>query len=270
MAIMIDNQKILTQIIDYLNHNFGLTPKSMVKHRGYYLWDFGDDSTIHIEFKEIKNWKFGIWILTPDDPENDVIVIEFFGNKKNWIDKFKPTCSKISSEVKITAKDIDDPDDYLWDLFYSIQQDLNGLKRHRFLWEYFLDSDGEDHFVRWLIDEIWWGTIDPKLQKFYQKYVLLPIAKLTAKLWKLRFHKYIYNCYVEDTSEKYYFEPCRLYVTYTDDENASKFVSDKIQLYSPLFALLNKTRDWIGSVRVEHIHKDSNRKLYYINTYYSL
>ena len=243
--------------------------KNLKKTNGYYLWDFGEDSVVHLEFDQIKNWKFGLWIVY-DESVPDKVNISFFGNKNRWIDKFKPSRSPISSELKLKIEDLEDIDNYTWDLFYPIEKELHGLVKRRLLWEFFINSDGDETFVQWLLDEIWWNTIDPKLQKFYHKCVLLPIAKLTAKLWKLRFHKHIHNCYVEDTSKKYYFEPCRLYVTYADDVNASKYVSDKIQLYSPLFAILNKTRDWLGSVRVEHIHKDSNRKLYYINTYYSL
>lgn len=266
---MVNKQKILVDILDFLSKQFNLTVKNLKKTNGYYLWDFGEDSVVHLEFEQIKNWIFGLWIVY-DESVPDKVNISFFGNKQNWIDKFKPSRSPISSELKLKIEDLDDIDNYTWDLFYPIEKELYGLNKRRLLWEFFINSDGDETFVQWLFDEIWWGKIDPKLKKIYQKCVLLPIAKLTAKLWKLRFHKYIYNCYVEDTSKKYYFEPCRLYVTYTDDDNASKFVSDKIQLYSPLFAILNKTRDWIGSVRVEHIHKDSVRKLYYINTYYSL
>lgn len=266
---MVDKQKILIDILDFLSKQFNLTVKNLKKTNGYYLWDFGEDSVVHLEFDQIKNWKFGLWIVY-DESVPDKVNISFFGNKNRWIDKFKPSRSPISSELKLKIEDLEDIDNYTWDLFHPIEKELYGLVKRRLLWEFFINSDGDETFVQWLFDEIWWNTIDPKLQKFYHKCVLLPIAKLTAKLWKLRFHKHICNCYVEDTSKKYYFEPCRLYVTYVDDVNASKYVSDKIQLYSPLFAILNKTRDWIGSVRVEHIHKDSNRKLYYINTYYSL
>lgn len=260
----VDKQKILTQIIDYLNHNFDLTPKSLIKKRGYYLWDFGDDSTIHVEFKEIKSWKFGIWILTSDESEKDEIVIEFFGNKKNWIDKFKPTCSKISSEVKITSKDIDDPDDYLWDLFYSIRQDLNGLRRHRFLWEYFLDSEGEDHFIKWLIDEIWYGTIRANWLKFYEAKVLIPLSRLFMKFLKYRFYKYISDIKFEDTHEVYFHQPCNIYISYSSDINASGYVHQKIQK-NPIFKFLNLTSSSIGSVVVYHIKQNEPRQVYYIN-----
>ena len=266
---MVEKQKILIDILDFLSKQYNLTVKNLKKTNGYYLWDFGEDSVVHLEFNQIKNWKFGLWIVY-DESVPDKVNISFFGNKNHWIDKFKPSRSPISSELKLKIEDLEDIDNYTWDLFYPIEKELHGLVKRRLLWEFFINSDGDETFIQWLFDEIWWNTVDPKLQKFYHNCVLLPIAKLTAKLWKLRFHKHIYNCYVEDTNKKYYFEPCRLYVTYADDVNASKFVSDKIQLYSPLFAILNKTRDWIGSVRVEHIHKDSNRKLYYINTYYSL
>ena len=82
----VDKQKILTQILDYLNHNFGLTPKKLIKTNGYYLWDFGEDSVSHIEFKEIKSWKFGIWIFTSDEIFEYVglnLSIQFFLLPKN-------------------------------------------------------------------------------------------------------------------------------------------------------------------------------------------
>lgn len=260
-----NKQKILVQIIDYLNDNFGLTQKSLVKTNGYYLWDFGEDSVIHIEFKEIKNWKFGIWILE-DENDQDKIHLSFFGNKKNWIDKFKPTYSKISSELKITSEDIDDPDDYLWDLFYSIRQDLNGLKRHRFLWEYFLDSEGEDHFIKWLIDEIWYGTIQTNLLKFYEVKVLIPLSKLFMKFLKRRFSKYIVDIKFEDTHEVYFYQPCNIYISYSSDINASGYIHDKIEK-SLFFKFLNLTHESIGQVRVFHINHNRPRQTYYINDF---
>ena len=266
---MIDKQKILVDILDFLSNHFNLTVKNLVKTNGYYLWDMGEDSVIHLEFEQIKNWKFGLWIVY-DESVPDKVNISFFGNKKNWIDKFKPSRSPISSELNLKIEDLEDIDNYTWDLFYPIEKELYGLNKRRLFWEFFINSDGDETFVQWLFDEIWWGTIDPKLQKFYKKRILLPIAKLTAKLWKLRFHKYIHDCYVEDTSEKYYFEPCRLYITYADNVNESKYVNDKIQLHSLLFAFLNATDDWIGKVHVEHIHKDFKRTLYNITTYYRL
>lgn len=260
-----NKQKILVQIIDYLNDNFGLTQKSLVKTNGYYLWDFGKDSVIHIEFKEIKSWKFGIWILE-DESNQDEIHLSFFGNKRNWIDKFKPSYSKISSEVKITSKDIDDPDDYLWDLFYSIRQDLNGLKRHRFLWEYFLDSEGEDHFIKWLIDEIWYGTIRTNWLKFYETKVLIPLTKLFVKILKMRFSKYVIDIKLEDTHEKYFHQPCNIYISYSDDINASKYIHDKIEK-SLFFKFLNLTHESIGQVIVFHINHNKPRLTYYINDF---
>lgn len=266
---MIDKQKILVDVLDFLSSKFNLTSKNLIKTNGYYLWDFGDDSVIHIEFNQIKNWIFGLWIVY-DENVSDKISISFFGDKKNWIDKFKPTTSSISHEVTLNIDDIKDIDNYTWDLFYPIEKELNGLIKRRLFWEFFIDSNGDESFLSWLVNEIWYGNIDNKLRKFYQKYILLPIAKLTTKMWKIRFHKYIHDCYVEDTSRKYYFEPCRIHVTYVNDVNESKYVSDEIQLHSPMFAFLNATDEWIGKIHVEHKHKDSIRSLYYVNTYYRL
>lgn len=261
---MIDKQKILVDILDFLSKHFNLNVKNLVKTNGYYLWNFGEDSVVHLEFNQIKNWKFGLWIVYDESIPNKVN-ISFFGNKKNWIDKFKPSYSPISSELKLKIEDLEDIDNYTWDLFYPIEKELYGLSKRRLLWEFFINSDGEESFLSWLTYEIWYGTIDKKLKKYYQDFILLPVAKLTAKLWKIRFRKYICDCICENTSELYYMSPCRIYITYESDYNASEHIFKTIDDKSPLFTFLNLTHEWIGDVLVEHVNKDSKRELYYIN-----
>ena len=172
---------------------------------------------------------------------------------------------EILASLGSKIEDLEDIDNYTWDLFYPIEKELYGLSKRRLLWEFFINSDGDESFLSWLTYEIWYGTIDKKLKKYYQKFILLPVAKLTAKLWKIRFRKYICDCICENTSELYYMSPCRIYITYESDYNASEYIFKTINNKSLLFTFLNLTHEWIGDVLVEHVNKDSKRELYYVN-----
>ena len=74
--------------------NEGFTVTNVEELNGYFIFEIGEKSVYHFNIKEIKNWKFGLWIVdTKDDDGHDVYSISLFGDKEYWIDKFKPSAS---------------------------------------------------------------------------------------------------------------------------------------------------------------------------------
>jgi hypothetical protein len=66
---------------------------------GYFLFDLGQNSVVHFNIKEIPYWKFGFWIQKDDEKKE--YTIEFFGEKIDWIDKFKPSRCTISAVTRV-------------------------------------------------------------------------------------------------------------------------------------------------------------------------
>lgn len=166
---------------------------------GYFLFDLGQNSVVHFNIKEIPYWKFGFWIQK--DNEKKEYTIEFFGEKIDWIDKFKPSRCTISS-----SKDDDDKIYYrapfnwtknnrchyqapymaVWHEMDTLQR----LKKNRRIAEYGL-SDTSRSFLKWLWDEIWFYDIEKPVTDFYEAHIQGLLYKAALWLVGLKYHKYV-------------------------------------------------------------------------------
>jgi len=193
--------KVKDLVLDYLKRKAGLTVKTIVSGNGYYLFEFGKNSVFHFTFKEIRGWKFGLWLRWEDD-EKKKIKIDFFGHKINWIDKFKPTQTLLSNSVVISSyKDLEDFE-LMDDLFYGSNDNyysngdilkwLVNLKRHRHLSEYFMSDNYTNlSFTKWLWDEFWFYDIEEPVKDFYEAHIQGLLYKAAIWLIGLKYHKYI-------------------------------------------------------------------------------
>jgi hypothetical protein len=193
--------KVKDLVLDYLKRKAGLTVKTIVSGNGYYLFEFGKNSVFHFTFKEIRGWKFGLWLRWEDD-EKKKLKIDFFGHKINWIDKFKPTQTMLANSVVISSyKDLEDFE-LMYDLFHSSNEHyssdgdilkwLKHLKRYRHLTEYFMSSNYLDKsFISWLWGEIWFYDIETPITDFYEAHIQGLLYK--AAIWYLgvKYHKYV-------------------------------------------------------------------------------
>lgn len=203
--------KVKDLVLDYLKRKAGLTVKTIESGNGYFLFEFGRNSVFHFTFKEIRGWKFGLWLRWEDD-EKKKLKIDFFGHKINWIDKFKPTQTMLANSVVISSyKDLDDFE-LMYDLFYSSNEhyDSDGdilkwlglLKRYRHLTEYFMSSDYPNKsFTSWLWDEIWFYDIEKPVTDFYEAHIQGLLYKAALWLVGLKYHKYIKTRPVIDLTE---------------------------------------------------------------------
>jgi hypothetical protein len=203
--------KVKDLVLDYLKRKAGLTVKTIASGNGYFLFEFGKNSVFHFTFKEIRGWKFGLWLRWEDD-EKKKLKIDFFGHKINWIDKFKPTQTMLANSVVISSyKDLDDFE-LMYDLFYSSNEhyDSDGdilkwlllLKRYRHLTEYFMSSNySNKSFTSWLMDEIWFYDIEKPITDFYEAHIQGLLYKAALWLVGLKYHKYVKTRPVIDLTE---------------------------------------------------------------------
>lgn len=203
--------KVKDLVLDYLKRKVGLTVKTIESGNGYFLFEFGKNSVFHFTFKEIRGWKFGLWLRWEDDEKNKLLV-EFFGHKTNWIDKFKPTQTMLANSIVISSyKDLEDVE-LMYDLFhgsnehYSSNGDilkwLRHLKRYRHLSEYFMSSNYLNlSFSKWLWGEFWFYDIEQPITDFYEAHIQGLLYKAAIWLIGLKYHKYIKTRPVIDTTK---------------------------------------------------------------------
>lgn len=193
--------KVKDLVLDYLKRNAGLTVKTIVPGNGYFLFEFGKNSVFHITFKEIRGWKFGLWLRWEDD-EKKKLKIDFFGHKINWIDKFKPSQTMLANSVVISSyKDLEDFE-LMYDLFHGSNENyysdgyvlkwLRHLKRYRHLTEYFMrDNYLNKSLPKWLWDEFWFYDIEKPVTDFYEAHIQGLLYKAAIWLIGLKYHKYV-------------------------------------------------------------------------------
>ena len=204
--------KVKNLILDYLKRKVGLTVKTEESGNGYFLFEFGPNSVFHFTFNEIRGWKFGLW-LRWDDDEKKTIRVEFFGDKINWINKFKPTQTPIANSIVISSyKDLDDFEK-MYELFhYSTENyDSDGdvirwlrlLKRYRHMTEYFLYGETNRSFIKWLWDEFKFYDVQKPIEDFYERSVVGKLYKVALWILGLKYRKYVIVRPIIDGRDEY-------------------------------------------------------------------
>lgn len=186
----IEHRENIKSILFNIFKENGFTPENIEEHDGYYLFEFGEKTVFHFTIKEIKKWKFGLWIR--DGKKKDSFRIEFFGDKIDWIDKFKPTASTLSYENEYTLERFNKSsiEDELTFFYYGFCRHLRQLKASRHIKEYSLNNfTGEDSFLKWMWHEF-------TVFKWY------PFKKVIARKITNAYHKLI-KWYLEVRYRKY-------------------------------------------------------------------
>lgn len=244
--------------------NSGFTITNIKGLDGYFITNFGEKSVYHFNIKEIKNWKFGLWIVdTKDDSEIDVYRISLFGDKVDWIDKFKPSATPITDTIEIPISFFTDNkplDEYVsheieCELSYELSKDLHHLKYARIFKEYAIDS-GWESFTKWYIGQLKIYKIRPLKQN---------IARKITSVWHFFIKNYIsvkYKKYIEDidiVKTLFYMHDTDINVTFkkglSDDE--MDMISDKIdKTFTADF--INPFSKLIGDTHIEYyvVHED--------------
>lgn len=90
--------EIFNSIFSEIENQSGKKIKTKKFSNGYYLFEFGSDTVCNFTVEGAKNWLFGIWAIPQED---DSINVYLFGEHKYYLNKFKPTQTKISQDCKI-------------------------------------------------------------------------------------------------------------------------------------------------------------------------
>lgn len=107
-------------IIGEIEKESGKRVKSKNIGNGYFLFDFGDNTVCHFKMEGAKDWLFGIWAI----PEEDgTISIDVFGEHEWYINKFKPTQTRLSESRKLK------PDEQLEDLGLKFFDSINTISQ---------------------------------------------------------------------------------------------------------------------------------------------
>lgn len=243
-------EKIKNVFFDVLKE-YGFTVENVEESNGYFLFEFGEKTVFHFDIKEIKKWKFGLWIR--DGKKKDSFRLEFFGDKVDWIDKFKPTASTLSHDKEYTVEDFNKSslEDELTFFYYGFCKHLRQLKASRHIKEYSLNSyTGEDGFLKWM----WHEFVVFKWYPF-KKDVARKITRVYHKIIKwyleIRYRKYIEE--VEIVKTPFFMHDTDIEITYKEgiENEVLNKITDKID-NSLTTNVLNPFRYLIGETELTY------------------
>lgn len=244
--------------------NEGFTVKNVEELNGYFIFEIGEKSVYHFNIKEIKNWKFGLWIVDTKDDGHDVYSISLFGDKEYWIDKFKPSATPVTNTIEIPISFFNDNESSDEDVSYEIKcelswdfmKDLHHLKYARIFKEYTIDS-GWESFTKWYIGQLKLFKIRPLKQN---------IARKITSVWHFFIKKYIsikYKKYIEDVEivkTPFFMHDTDINITFKKglSEEVMDVIADKIdKTFTADF--INPFSDLIGDSRIEYyvVHENN-------------
>ena len=152
----------------------------------------GQNSLTFFHLKEIPYWKFGLWIDI-DEKANEYR-IWFYGDKEDWIDKFKPSRSTVASKEYRLPFAVTKKNQYSYSSIdmpvFSMMDALKRLKKNRRIAEYGLYGT-HDGFIEWLAGEIWYYDIVKPLTAFYKEYFESKLYTLLVKYIAFKYRKFV-------------------------------------------------------------------------------
>lgn len=95
---------------------------------GYFIFDMGEDSTVHFNVKGLHGWEFAMWVETDIDKCKELPGIQLFCQHRLNIDKFKPSRSFFLEEFNLN--DIEFYDTWI---SLCIRYMFQMIKRHPFI-----------------------------------------------------------------------------------------------------------------------------------------
>jgi hypothetical protein len=251
--------EIRDAVLKELEEYIGLHVKDIAEMPGYYVFEFNEHEIFHFTFKEIPDWKFAMWITWTND-KHDEYNIAFFGNNIYWIDKFKPTASPISCEMKQKVDEEFEPFDLVW----TVTNNLKGLKDHRLICEYAIGSHYWTGFITWVWSQFYYNKIYKPFFKWYERHILPVKVNIAVWLYNVRYHKYLKVRDIYDNRGKYYKQPFDINLEYNKDIDGD----DRFDVYCNIEEglirkWLNMTNNSVGDVRIRHCEFGKNRDFYY-------
>lgn len=245
-----DALKISEWLISFFKEE-GIKINTVNRSNGYFIFEFGENSVTHFTIKR-KNWTFGIWVTVPEENKT---CISLFGEHNNYIDKFKPSRTAISSIM--TFDDTDDYDDFFLNLrgekeFKDFIYNLRCVQNHSNITCCDLYCDGS--FKEFFHDK-WYNNVTKKIDNFK----INQLNYLFCLLLKVR-HFFCFDKEVTFNIKDYREEFCS-----PKFEIQYRYYCDEDDLQEKYYKYKTK-KSSIGfrhMIRVEHYYQDENRGFYY-------
>lgn len=253
---MLNKKEIIEQIFNKIEEesNYCLKVINKIFGNGSYIFEFGEDSVCHFKIKGLKRWQFGLWIREDNDGEN--YVVDIFGEHEDYIDKFKPTATRITHKFKY----VDEYD--LWKCEEFINE-LMMIKQHPYTMKHCYYGMYENYLI-FLLSEFFYYRIKNSLTEF-KKYSLIKLSLNCIKIiYKLRFRKLDINVYDKRESGWKIYPPFDFNIYY------DKCIED--ELYKIYSSIENKEKTWLipkwvrYNIHVNHLRDKNDKRGFYFKT----
>jgi hypothetical protein len=183
------NKEIREEIIKVFSE-YHYTCSNTHVGNSYYLFDLGEESVVHFKIKGCKRWLFGLWIVDIGDNKTR---ISLFGEHEDYIDKFKPTQTKLSEEIEF-SNDTEDLKSKIEDLVWSFICDKVDVIHSSNLGakiKFYYPGFGIG-VVRWLLKKWWFYRIESPFRKWLKynanRYVCMIICFILNIIYGKRLH----------------------------------------------------------------------------------
>lgn len=244
-------EKIFNEIEEESNYRLKIIDKTF--NSGYYIFEFGEDSVCYFKIKNLKRWQFGLWIRQHNDSEN--YVVDLFGEHEDYIDKFKPTATKIRYEFECrNENDLWQCDDFI--------NELMMIKQHPYTMKHCYYGILEN-YLKFLLSEFFYYRIKKRLIKF-KEYSLTKLYLNCIKIiYKLRFRKLDINVYDKCESGWKVYPPFDFNIYYDK-------CTDEDEIYNIYFSIEGKDRKtwllpkWVRcNIHVNHLSDKTDKRGFY-------
>lgn len=171
------NQIKTTDIFDFIICKIeNISGKKVINKEfddGYFLFNFGENTVCQFKIKGVKSWLFGIWAIPNDD---GTIKVSLFGEHYWYLDKFKPTATKISQTYTLkTDATIDELEYNLYHTIDSIAQIANYP------------------IITYITN--YWNTTENPFKMYISDWVFYKIKLPVINFMKNEFNKFLINIY---------------------------------------------------------------------------
>lgn len=191
MRIMRYSKIKIKEIIFKELQGAGFTITDIYEPGGYFIFKDTKNSIFHFSIKEIPYWKFGLWIH--DKKSEKCYLVDLFGEKVDWIDKFKPGRCSLDTEIRVKYySNHQDYDEYYepgW-VVTNLLDKLNHLKTDRLITEYSLGSTPES-FLKWYWNEFKYYNIQKPITDWWENKGVVPFLKVISWWIGFKYRKYL-------------------------------------------------------------------------------
>ncbi len=247
---MLSNKEIRERVITSFSE-YQYTVQDVKIGNSYYLFNLGEESVIHFKIKGCKRWLFGLWIV---ELSENKVRISLFGEYEDYIDKFKPTQTKLSENVEVD-KNISDEElekklEYLvWSIIYKQVEVIYGSNIAGKIKFYY---PGHENLLKWFFNQWWFYKIEwPFLQKLrykYNKYIAMVICFILNSIYRKRLNA-TYN------KTDFFFPTYEININYKEGTNDD-------DIYN-VYKHINKDTGFDKSIRINHIPFNEKRSIYF-------